>query len=217
MDEKLCALLKESARAIHVPLTDRAVALFGVYYTELAFWNMKINLVSADSPQAIIIRHFIDSLTPVPFISHRDGRLLDIGSGGGFPGIPLKIVMSSLQVFLLEASRKKASYLKHMIRCLQLSQAQVLHAGAEQVMEEGSLQNTFDTIISRAALKLPKLFEAAHFLLAPRGRLIAMKGPNFKEETVSASTWGLACVACHRVAIPFEGGQRKILIYQRDI
>jgi len=78
-----------------------------------------------------------------------------------------------------------------MIRCLQLPQTLVLHARAEQVMQDASLQATFDMVISRAAFKLPKLLEMAHFFLAPQGWLIAMKGPNFKEEPGLANTWGL--------------------------
>ena len=217
MDRNLREMLTESARAIHVPLTMREVNLFDIYYKELVFWNKKINLVSTDTPQDIIIKHFIDSLTPVPFIPCPGGRLLDIGSGGGFPGIPLKIVLTSLQVVLLESSRKKTSYLKHMIRCLQLSQTLVLHARAEQMMQDASLQATFDMVISRAAFKLPKLLEMAHFFLAPQGWLIAMKGPNFKEEPGLANTWGFVCAACHPIAIPHQGGQRKLLIFQRDI
>lgn len=213
----LCDMLEDAARALKAPLTERALALFGVYCDELVFWNRKMNLVGTDSRQDIVIRHFIDSLTPVPFIANPEGRLLDIGSGGGFPGIPLKIAIPSLRIALLESSRKKASFLKHMIRRLQLSQAQVIHARTEAAMRDASLGSAFETVISRAAFKLPELIETARHFLAPHGRLIAMKGPNFRQESDIADIPDLILQACHSITVPYSHRHRNILIYQKDI
>lgn len=217
MDQMLFDMLEDATRALRAPLTKRAIALFGVYCDELVFWNGKMNLVGTDSHREIVIRHFIDSLTAVPFIVNPAGRLLDIGTGGGFPGIPLKIAIPSLQIALLESSRKKSSFLKHMIRRLQFSQAQVIHARTEAAMRDASLGNAFETVISRAAFKLPELLETAHYFLAPHGRLIAMKGPNFRQEADRADIPDLLFQACHSITVPFSQRHRNILIYQRDI
>ena len=210
-------MLEDAALALRAPLTKRALAQFGVYCDELVFWNGKMNLVGTDSHREIVIRHFIDSLTAVPFIVNPAGRLLDIGTGGGFPGIPLKIAIPSLQIALLESSRKKSSFLKHMIRRLKFSQAQVIHARTEAAMRDASLGNAFETVISRAAFKLPELLETAHYFLAPHGRLIAMKGPNFRQEADRADIPDLLFQACHSITVPFSQRHRNILIYQRDI
>jgi 16S rRNA (guanine527-N7)-methyltransferase len=217
MDKNLIEILKESSSAIHVPLTDTQVDLFKAYYREMVFWNEKINLFSPASPQDIIVKHFIDSLSPLPFMAFRDGRLLDIGSGGGFPGIPLKIAANTLQVFLLEASRKKTSFLKQVIRLLRLSRISVIHARVEQVMEDPSLQQSFDTVISRAALPLPILMKTGQFFLAPQGQLIVMKGPNFREDNDLYRQAGFVCTAGHRIDLPGNGGYRNIMIFQRDM
>jgi 16S rRNA (guanine527-N7)-methyltransferase len=217
MDQILCETLIQAAHKIQVSLTARETALFGTYCDELVFWNRKMNLVGAKSHRDVVIKHFIDSLTPVPFLDNPSARLLDMGSGGGFPGIPLKIAVPSLQIALLEASRKKASFLKHMIRCLGFSQAQVIHARAEVALRNASLCNAFDTVISRAAFKLQELLETAYFFLAPQGRLIAMKGPNFREEADTANNPNLVFEACHSITVPFSQGKRNILIYRKDI
>ncbi len=217
MDQILLDMLGEAARVLQAPLTERALHLFTIYCEELSFWNGKMNLVGTDSPRDIVIRHFIDSLTPVPFIDNPEGRLLDIGSGGGFPGIPLKIAIPSLRLALLESSRKKASFLKHMIRRLQFSQARVIHARTEAAMQDTSLGNAFETVVSRAAFKLPELLETGHHFLAPQGLLIAMKGPNFRKESDMADIPDLVFRACHSITVPFSQRHRNILIYQRDM
>lgn len=217
MDQSLCDMLHDAARTLQVSLTDREVHLFGVYCDDLIFWNRKMNLIGTDSRMDIVIRHFIDSLTPVPFISRPEGRLLDIGSGGGLPGIPIKIALPSLHIALLEASRKKASFLKHMIRRLQFARARVIHARTEAAMHDVSLCGAFDTVISRAAFKLPELLETALYFLAPEGQLIAMKGPNYRQEADAATTPNLVFKACHAITVPFSDEHRNILIFQRDV
>jgi 16S rRNA (guanine527-N7)-methyltransferase len=218
MNEHLLKMLKESASAVHVDLDVRALELFCSYYRELVIWNEKMNLVSVRTPQEIIIKHFVDSLTPLPYIACPAGRLLDIGSGGGFPGIPLKIAIPALSVSLLEASRKKSSFLKHVIRRLPLPQAMVIHMRAESAMTDSTYRHHFDTVISRAALKLPQLFMMSRFFLSPGGLLIAMKGPHGEEDERDARRDSdLHRIACHDIRLPFKGVHRKIMLFQIDI
>ena len=127
MEQRVSQKLSEAANVLGIALGDRETSLFAAYYGELLAWNNKINLISAKSERDIIIKHFIDSLTLLPYIKDETCRVLDIGSGAGFPGIPLKIAVSSLKVFLLESSRKKTSFLKHVIRSLDLTDAVVIH------------------------------------------------------------------------------------------
>jgi 16S rRNA (guanine527-N7)-methyltransferase len=118
---------------------------------------------------------------------------------------------------LLEASRKKCSFLRHLIRQLPLSQAEVIHARVESAMTDNTYRGAFQTVISRAAFKLPALFSMSRFFLSPGGLLIAMKGPRGEaEETGSAHGSDLRCIACHDLCLPLDGGRRKIMIYQID-
>lgn len=218
MNEYLRRLLKESASAMNVSLEARALDLFDRYYRELLIWNEKMNLVSVHTPEEIVIKHFVDSLTPMPYIIAPQGRMLDIGSGGGFPGIPLKIASPALQLSLLEASRKKCSFLRHLIRQLPLPQAVVIHARIESAMTGGTYHHAFHTVISRAVFKLSELCTMARFFLSPGGLLIAMKGPRVEaEETLLAHDSNPRCIACHDLNLPYDGGRRKIMIFQLDI
>jgi 16S rRNA (guanine527-N7)-methyltransferase len=216
MNEHLLKTFRDAASAIHLTLEERDLELFSRYYRELMRWNEKINLISARRPEEILVKHFIDSLTPLPYITHPTGRLLDIGAGAGFPGIPLKIVMPTLQVFLLEASRKKSSFLRHMIRQLSLAQTAVINARTESAMTDDAHHHAFDTVISRAAFKLPELFTLGRFFLSPGGVLIAMKGPFCEAGKGIPSDFGLRFTASHHIHLPLGGGQRNILIYQQD-
>lgn len=215
MDEPLRNMLKDAAAAIRVPLSEKALDLFDCYYRELRQWNAKMNLVSVRTPEEIVIRHFVDSLTTAPYIDPSGAGMLDVGSGGGFPGIPLKIVLPALPVSLLEASRKKCSFLRHLIRRIPLPQAAVIHGRAEAIMAGDTYRHAFDTLVSRATFKLPVLFDMARYFLSPGGLLIAMKGPRGEaEETGIAVDSGLRCIARHDLRLPREGSRRKILIYQ---
>jgi 16S rRNA (guanine527-N7)-methyltransferase len=216
MNEHLLKLLEESALAVNVSLDQRALALLDGYYRELLMWNEKMNLVSFRTPEELIIKHFVDSLTPLPYLAHPQGRLLDIGSGGGFPGIPLQIACPGLHVSLLEASRKKSSFLKHLLRRLPLEQAGVIHARVESVMNGRTYCRQFDTVVSRAAFKLSLLQKMGLFFLAPGGLLIAMKGPRSEADEDENPGLILRRIACHDVCLPRREGQRKIIIYQAD-
>jgi 16S rRNA (guanine527-N7)-methyltransferase len=124
----------------------------------------------------------LDSLTALQFIDNHAARIIDIGSGAGFPGIPLKIASPDLQVYLLESNRKKVSFLKHIIRVLSLTTTFVLHDRAESLIKESTWKDFFDIVISRATFKLPAFLSLGAFFLAPQGKLIALKGRDVDSE-----------------------------------
>ncbi|MDP2268333.1 MAG: 16S rRNA (guanine(527)-N(7))-methyltransferase RsmG [Deltaproteobacteria bacterium] len=169
-----------------VPLGEKQLDLFCRYYREIMSWNEKINLLSRSSSEDTLLKNFIDSLTAVQFLRERENRILDMGSGGGFPGIPLKIACSTLQVSLLEASRKKTSFLKHIIRTLQLEKITVIHERAENLPDQESCRNSFDIVISKAAFKLPQFITLGASFLRPGGILMAMKGADISDELAAA-------------------------------
>ena len=155
---------------------------FELYQRELRLWNTKTNLISANTSEEIVTRHFLDSLTAASFIINQNARIVDVGCGAGFPGIPLKIVLPSLQLYLLESNRKKVSFLKHIIRLLNLTHAFTLNDRTENILRTTEWRGKFDVVISRAALKLPDLMPIGDYFLAPEGLLIALKGEDIDDE-----------------------------------
>ena len=218
MEKKLSEILSEAATAMGIALGKGALSLFAAYYGELLAWNSKINLVSVKSDRDIIIKHFIDSLTLLPYIRDNTCRVLDIGSGAGFPGIPLKIAANSLKVYLLESSRKKSSCLKHVIRRLNLTDTMVIHNRAERLMDE-AYRGFFQIVTSRATFKLPQFLRMGAFFLAPRGSLIAMKGIKSDQELTEAAEMsyhlGLKYIGSHDLTLPITGDFRRIIIYEK--
>ncbi len=181
MDQDMI-LLQQQAGRLGIDLNSQQLSQFEIYKNELLDWNTRTNLISESSAQEIITRHFLDSLTAVQFITQPQAVIIDIGSGAGFPGLPLKIARPNLKIYLLESNRKKVSFMKHIIRLLQLSSAHVLHDRVENIIRQNSWKEKFDILISRAAFKLDELVKLGDFFLSPAGQLIAWKGPNVEKE-----------------------------------
>jgi 16S rRNA (guanine527-N7)-methyltransferase len=209
-------LLRKNARQLGIELNEQQLALFDVYKNELLQWNAKTNLISENSSREIITRHFLDSLTALQFIQRPAAMMIDVGCGAGFPGIPLKIAQPSLQIYLLETNRKKVSFLKHIIRLLNLSQAVVLHDRVENIIKGDSWKEKFDILISRAAFKLSELLPQGEYFLVPEGKLIALKGPNVDEEFTQCSPiqnqYKISQLIQHDIETPFLEAPRKIII-----
>jgi len=218
---RLNKLLQEAVADFNVLLSDQQSKNFLLYYEELKFWNSRVNLISSSESAAdIFIKHFLDSLTLIPFIPLPDSSLLDIGTGGGFPGIPLKIALNSLNVTLLEASRKKVSFLKSLNRLLNLNKIQVLQERVECLLQKEQYRNRFDIVVSRAALKLPEYLRFGKELVTPDGLIIAMKGVNYQLELdeiqENIEDWGLFLAEVHSLTLPLTGDFRVIMIFKRS-
>jgi 16S rRNA (guanine527-N7)-methyltransferase len=198
-------------------MTDTQIALFEAYRETLLLWSSKMNLVSLQSELDLPVRHFIDSLTLLPYLPAGPGTLLDIGSGAGFPAIPVKIFRPDLHVTLLEASRKKCSFLKELIRRLGLREIAVLNCRLEELLQKDPLPS-FDVIVSRATLKLPELLRGGLPLLKQGGVLAAMKGPGLEAEAAalySLNNHNYHIVGSHAFTLPLTGDHRHILLVDK--
>ena len=173
--EEWAALLIEGARSFDIELKSDQIRLFADHARELMRWNSTFNITAITDPRDIALKHYVDSLPAARHIPP-DATLLDIGSGGGFPGIPLKILLPSLTVTLIDASRKKVNFLKYAIRTLKLEHTEAIHGRAESLANDPSYRQRFDTIISRALSALPAYIRLAQPLLAAGGMIIALKG-----------------------------------------
>jgi 16S rRNA (guanine527-N7)-methyltransferase len=168
-------LIYEGAKNLDIQIDKRKIEKFAIHAVELMKWNQKTNLTAITDPFEVAVKHFLDSIVPVKIIPS-NASLLDIGSGGGFPGIPLKISLPSLSVTLIDASRKKVSFLKHIIRILELKNIDALHIRAEEFANKPGIAKTFDVIISRALSSMTSFALTALPFLKKEGVIIAMKG-----------------------------------------
>jgi 16S rRNA (guanine527-N7)-methyltransferase len=165
----------DSARELGIEIDERVTALFSIHASELIKWNRKINLTAITDPRQVAIKHFLDSLAPAGFISDK-ARLLDIGSGGGFPGLPLKIFKPNTSVLLIDGVRKKINFLKHVLRTLGLENTEARQMRPEMLLKDPGCVPSFDVVISRALSDLSTFVKSALPLLAKHGKIIAMKG-----------------------------------------
>jgi len=163
----------------HLGIDDHSIAPLAMYLTELEKWNRAYNLTAIRDPAEMVTRHLLDSLAVLPHLPDRASdsaraplRLLDVGSGGGMPGILLAIVRPQWQVTVLDGNGKKARFLRHIVRALSLTNVQV----AESRVEAWTAPQLFDRIISRAFAALAEFVQLSDHLLADDGRWLAMKG-----------------------------------------
>lgn len=210
-------ILVLAAEEIGIDLPGDRLALLEAYRETLLLWNSKMNLVSLQSDLDLPVRHFIDSLTLLPHLPPGPGSLLDIGSGAGFPAIPIRIFRNDLHVTLLEASRKKCSFLKELSRRLGLQDVTVLNSRLEELLKQPQ-RPAYDVITSRATLKLPELVEKGLPLLKKGGLLAAMKGPGLDEEIAAlelVKTVDFRVVANVALSLPLTGDRRQLVLVDK--
>jgi 16S rRNA (guanine527-N7)-methyltransferase len=179
--------LEQWCRTADLPLTDHHRAQFQLYLALLLEWNARFNLTSVTEPSAVVLRHFVDSLLPITAWPAVPQRLLDIGSGAGFPALPLKIMLPQIDLTLLESIGKKATFLQHTVDSLQLEQVRVLNVRVEDLARLPAERAAYDTVTARAVAELRVLAEYAAPLLTIGGHLLALKGPDPHEEVAAAA------------------------------
>ncbi|MEW6144193.1 MAG: 16S rRNA (guanine(527)-N(7))-methyltransferase RsmG [Thermodesulfobacteriota bacterium] len=209
-------ILYEGASLLDVELSPVMVGLFMRYMSELKLWNRKINLTSLRNDRDIVIGHFLDSISAVRFVPG-SGRLIDIGSGAGFPGIPLKIVRPSLEVTLLDSAHKKVMFMREVIRSLGLEGAKAVWGRAEDE-GNGIARGSFDRVITRAVGPIPEILRLSESYLAHGGRIILMRGQRGREEWESAGAKvmeGFRLAERSEFTLPFGGQSRVILAVER--
>lgn len=170
---------------LNVEVSPLQLERFAVHIQELLLWNRKTNLTAITDPAEAAVKHVVDSLAPAGWIPP-GSTVLDVGSGGGFPGIPLKILMPSLSVTLIEASRKKNSFQRQVIRRLNLNGITALQERIEIFSTLPDRRGTFSVIVCRAFADLAGFIETAAPLMKPGGMMIAMKGDISDDERKDA-------------------------------
>ena len=212
--EQWLSLLETGAAQLQLNLLPDQSAQFIRYAQLLLKWNQKINLTAITDPAEIVIKHFLDSLAPSAHIPSR-GHLLDIGSGGGFPGLPLKILRPHQPMVLIDSVRKKTNFIKTVIRELTLDAVEAAHVRAEEMIQD-PLPRRFDVIVSRAVAEVDTIARLAAPLLKPDGRVVVYKGLLADSKEVSERIVRIAEIrfarTIHSFRLPHSGDQRNLII-----
>ena len=184
MREYINQLEKELSK-FNIKLTDKQICNFSIYLELLMEWNKKINLTSIVEPNEILTKHFVDSLSIAKWL--KDGNyVIDVGSGAGFPGIPLSILMENCSFLLVDSLNKRVKFLDEVINKLKLKNTRAIHARAEELAHFKEYREMFDIATSRAVANLSTLSEYLIPLVKIGGRVISMKGQEVKEEISNA-------------------------------
>ncbi len=169
-------------------LTPKQLEQFSLYEKLLLEWNEKINLTAIRDVPGIRTKHFLDSLSVVRIFGKTlPASLIDVGTGAGFPGIPLKIIFPQIKLVLVESVGKKANFCKLVVDTLSLSGVEVQTNRAEELAHQSKYRERFDLVVARAVANMPVLAEYLLPLVHVGGKMVAQKGVSAHEETQSAS------------------------------
>ena len=176
----------------------------------LRHWNRRLNLTAITDPAGVVVQHLLDSLAVAPWV--RGGRVLDIGSGGGFPGIPLAVALPEVRFTLLDSRGKRVEFLRHAAAALGLGNVAVVKARVEDYRPA----EKFDTLVCRAFAPLEEMLTLTAHLQAPGTRLLAMKGRSARDEVRALPAGRRRGVAVEPVTVPFLDAERHVVRVRFD-
>ncbi|MDH4233209.1 MAG: 16S rRNA (guanine(527)-N(7))-methyltransferase RsmG [Nitrospirota bacterium] len=199
-------LLAEGLEKIGFGVNARQIDAFITYLEELKRWNRAYNLTGLRTDREIIIKHFLDSLLFANALPPEAVTLADIGSGAGFPGMPIKIMFPRLTVFLIEPTQKKVVFLRHLCNKLQLEKVEIMDKRIEEIKELH-----VDAAVTRALYSIKEFIGKAKDILNKNGVLILSKGPGLEKELAELSKGELAGISREDIILPFENAVRHIV------
>ena len=229
-------LLTQGAHNLGFTLTDRQVEQFQLYYDTLVDWNSRINLTAITEYEAVQVRHFLDSLTvgtallkeaevtwdePAsgPWVPTHGFRIADIGTGAGFPGVPLKILWPHIHVMLSDSTGKKTTFLKELVSLLGLTSVEALTARAEELGQDKAHRQRYDAVTARAVAALPVLCEYCLPLLKVGGIMLAPKkgdlSQELREAKVASKLLGGDAPRLHPFTLPGEEDERYVVAIRK--
>lgn len=204
----------------NIVLSEKQWNQFEAYYRELFSWNEKMNLTGITEREQVYIKHFYDSLSLSFFVPMPDvASIADIGSGAGFPSIPLKIVYPHLRVTIIDSLNKRIQFLNHLVETLELDHVQCIHGRAEDLARKAELRDSFDLVTARAVARMNVLNEFCLPFVKPSGLFAAMKGSDPEEELREAE-FSLKQLrgekkSTFRFELPIEQSTRHIILIKK--
>lgn len=173
--------LRGKLEKIGIEIDNATVKEFYSYMKLLIEWNEKINLTAIIEPKEIILKHFVDCATILPYVKEND-KVLDVGTGAGFPGLPIKLLNKEIEVTLVDALNKRINFLNEVVDTIKIKKVETIHARAEELARNAKYREEYDILISRAVAQLNVLLEYTLPFVKIGGKVICMKGPNCEEE-----------------------------------
>ena len=218
MDNQFLQTLKKIAGITPLEIEPQALHLCDTYYNLLVEENRKFNLTSVTGPVEAAEKHFLDSFLLLPDLEHlKNPKVLDIGSGAGFPGLPLKICRADLDITLLDAVGKKTAFIEMAIKKLNLNQARAVHARAED--HAAKYREHYDMAVGRAVAEMRVLMELTLPLVRVGGKVVISKGPAAYEEMAAAENaikmLGGLVRGVRDLVLPVSGEKRTIIVIDK--
>ncbi|MCI8760824.1 MAG: 16S rRNA (guanine(527)-N(7))-methyltransferase RsmG [Clostridia bacterium] len=219
MEKEFNQKIKEYANEIGIVLNVKQMEQFYHYQELLLEWNEKINLTAITKQDEVILKHFIDSLTIAKYIP-KHAKLIDVGTGAGFPGIPLKMVRDDIEVVLLDSLNKRVNFLNQVIYELGLTNIEAIHSRVEDFGNNSKYRETFDCATSRAVANLSTLSEYLIPLVKQNGCCICMKGASIEDEIKQSqkaiSVLGGKVELIDNFKLPKSDIDRNIIILKKE-
>lgn len=211
-------LIKNGAEQLNIELDENQINQLMLYAKLLVEWNEKMNLTAITDEEGIATKHFLDSLTALT-TGYVSGKVIDVGTGAGFPGLVLKIAKPEIELTLLDSLNKRITFLKSVSEEMGLDGIEFVHSRAEDGGQNAMYRGKFDTVVSRAVANMATLSEWCIPFLKVGGRLLALKGPSAGEELKNAkraiSILGGEIEDVREVKIPFTDLEHKIIIIKK--
>lgn len=218
MNKNFSEKMKQLANDINIKLDEKQVTGFYKYMNLLLEWNEKINLTAITEVDDIIIKHFIDSITALKYIEN-GSKIIDVGTGAGFPGIPLAIINPNLKITLMDSLNKRIIFLNEVIKKLEIKNIETIHGRAEEFGKNGKYREKYDIAISRAVANMSTLSEYLIPFVKENGKCIYMKGPEIEEELESAkyaiNELGGKIQSIEKMKLPKTDIKRNIIIVKK--
>lgn len=209
-------MLVSGAQKFDLDLSSGQVTALLLYLDELVKWNRKINLTSITSEREMVIKHLLDSLSYiVEFNQQSELRLLDMGSGAGFPGIPIRIACPGMFVTLVEATGKKASFLRHIVRLQKLDKVEIVEKRVEHLSD--GYRSAYDLVTARAFAEIGTALQFGAPLMKPGGRLILSRGPEEAVQERDVAATGLIVERSVPLTLPYSEYGRVVWIFKRVV
>ncbi len=213
-------LLKDSMLQLGFEISEKQISQFMTYKQLLLEWNEKINLTAITDEKDIILKHFVDSVSLLTAIDIKEGMsFIDVGTGAGFPGIPVKIMFPQINITLLDSLQKRITFLEEVIGTLQLQNTECIHMRAEDGGQSKELREHFDCCVSRAVASLNILCEYCMPFVKCGGYFVSLKGPDVSQEIMEAqkaiSTLGCKLEKTEKVEIPNSDITHSVIILKK--
>ena len=200
-------------------INNNQLEMFYKYMQLLLKWNEKINLTAITDENEIILKHFVDSLTVLKYIKEND-KIIDVGTGAGFPGIPIAIMMPNVKITLLDSLNKRINFLNEVIKELDLKNVETIHSRSEDCGKDMLYREKYDISIARAVANLSTLSEYLLPFVKIGGKMICMKGSEIEEELKNAQyaikVLGGKIIAKDEFTLPESDIKRNIIIVKKE-